>query len=722
MSEVMQTISRRSFLKLSSTAGAGLALGVHLSLSGCSENKEPSKVTPEGTEFSANAFVRIDPDNTVHLVMKHFEMGQGTFTGLATLIAEELDASWDQVVCESAPADGTRYNNLSWGPVQGTGGSSAMNNAFMQMRRAGAAARKMMVDAAAGHWGVPAEEIAVTNGVVSHTGSGNKATFGELTGLAALMPVPGDDSLTLKQPEDFKLIGTKLPRKDKGKTDGTAKFTQDVQLPGMLTAVVAHPPKFGATVKSVDGSQARSMAGVTDVVTISSGVAVVASDYWTAKSARDALKIDWDESNAFTQSSDEIMASYRAMADKNGEVGRSDGDAKKALKQAEEVIESSYEFPYLAHAAMEPMNCVAQVTDEGCELWNADQIPTLDQGGIAVMLGIQPDKVKINTLYAGGSFGRRANPKSDYVLEAVEIARSQKGTPVKMVWSREDDTRAGYFRPMYFHKIRGALDDKGMPLAWYQTVVGQPVLKGTPFHQGGIDQTSVEGASTLPYQMPNLQVELHTVTLPVTVQWWRSVGHTHTAYSTETFIDELAAKAGRDPVEYRSELLQNHPRHLGVLKLAAEKADWGKPLPKGWGRGIAVHESFKSFVAQVAEVSVDDSGNYRVERVVCAVDCGVAINPDVIAAQMEGGIGYGLSPVMVSEITLDKGQVAQSNFHDYQVLRFNQMPKVEVHIVPSTEPPTGVGEPGTPPIAPAVANALSAVTGKRYYKLPITKA
>ncbi|MGH8193733.1 MAG: xanthine dehydrogenase family protein molybdopterin-binding subunit, partial [Woeseiaceae bacterium] len=354
--------------------------------------------------------------------------------------------------------------------------------------------------------------------------------------------------------------------------------------------------------------------------------------------------------------------------------------------------------------------------------WNGDQMQTGDQAAVAAVLGIPMEQVRIKTLYAGGSFGRRANPKSDYVVETTHIAKAKKGTPVKLVWTREDDTHAGYFRPMYVHRLRAALDDKGNPVAWDHRIVGQSILAGSPFaseFENGVDPTSVEGASTLPYRIPNLRVDLHTVDLGVPVQWWRSVGSTHTAYSTETFIDELAKAADRDPVEFRSALLKEHPRHLGVLKLAAEKANWGSKLPEGWSRGIAVHESFNTYVAEVAEISMQDDGNFKVERVVCAVDCGVAVNPDVIRAQMEGGIGYGLSPVLMSEITLNEGRVEQSNFHDYQVLRINQMPAVEVHIVPSTAAPTGVGEPGTPPIAPAVANALFAATGKPLHALPI---
>jgi isoquinoline 1-oxidoreductase beta subunit len=721
--KLLESPSRREFLKVIGIAGAGLTIGVSLSPAGSAAETHKASGRRTNGAFVPNAFIRINPDNSVAVVIKHLEMGQGTYTGLATLVAEELDADWSQIVAESAPADASRYNNLLMGPTQGTGGSTAMANSFEQMRRAGAVARAMLVAAAAEEWDVPVSQITVRNGVVNHGSSGRRATFGELSALAAGRPVPDPASVTLKDPKNFRYIGKSLPRKDVGKIDGTAIFTQDVRMAGMLTAVVLHPPRFGAKVKTVADRQARDSAGVVDVLQIPGGVAVLATDFWSAKKGRDLLEVEWDESEAFRYSSPKLLEEYRALADKPGRAARDDGDASAALSGAAKVIEATYEFPYLAHATMEPMNCVVRVQDGSCEIWNGAQLHTVDQSLVASLLGIQPDQVTINTLYAGGSFGRRANPASDYVVEAAHIARAKKGTPVKLVWTREDDTRAGYFRPMYVHKIRGALDAEGNPLAWEQRVVGQSILAGTPFEEfaikDGIDASSVEGASTLPYKVPNLRVDLHTVDSGVPVQWWRSVGHTHTAYSTETFIDELAAAADQDPFEFRVALLEDHPRHLGVLKLAAEKANWGSPLPEGRARGIAVHESFSSFVAQVAEVSLQDDGGFRVERVVCAVDCGIAVNPDVIVAQMESGIGYGLSPLLMSEITLDDGKVVQSNFHDYQVLRIEQMPQIEVHIVPSAEPPTGVGEPGTPVIAPAVANALFAATGKPFHRLPL---
>ena len=711
--------SRRGFLKLAAGSGAGLMLA--LNMPGARASK-PGDALNDNGQFEANAFVKIGTDSRVHVVIKHLEMGQGTFTGLATLVAEELDADWSQIVAEGAPADAGRYKNLFWG-AQGTGGSSAIANSFEQMRIAGATARAMLVAAAAEKWGVPAGQITVSGGVVRHQGGNHSASFGELASGAARQPVPAFEQLTLKQPKDFTLIGRSLPRKDLGKTDGTAVFTQDFKLPGMLTALIAHPPRFGAKLKAVDDSAARRQSGVVDVVKVPTGVAVLARNYWSAKKGRDLLKLEWDESNAMTQGSAELMASFKAKAAKAGAVARNDGDSERALALADTVVEADFEFPYLAHAAMEPMNCVAKVDENGCELWNGEQVQTMDQMAVAQLLGIKPAQVKINMLFAGGSFGRRANPHSDYILEAVTIAWAKPGVPVKLVWSREDDTRAGYFRPMYFHRIRAGLDKAGNLVAWQQRIVGQSILKGTAFEpmlvKNGIDATSVEGASTLPYAIANLNVDLHTVEVPVPVQWWRSVGHTHTAFSTEVMFDRLAKAAGKDPVASRLALLKDHPRHQGVLKLAADKAGWGRKLPEGRALGVAVHESFNSFVAQVAEVSLQGDKGFKVEKVVCAVDCGVAVNPEIIRAQMEGGIGFGLSPTLMSEITLDGGRVVQSNFHDYQVLRINEMPEIEVHIVPSAKPPTGVGEPGTPPIAPAVANALFALTGQTFDRLPL---
>ena len=719
-------IGRRDFLKAGAALGAGLTLGVYLREVGAQDAKPAAQPDP-------SAFVRIGRDSSVTVIAKHLEMGQGTHTGLATLVAEELDASWAQIRIEGAPADNKRYNNLSWGPIQGTGGSSSIANSFTQMRQAGAAARAMLVSAAAARWNVPASSITVRDGVVSHA-SGKKAQFGELADAASALPVPA--AVALKDPKDFVYIGKRAPRKDaRAKSNGTAQFTQDVQLPDMLVAVVAHAPRFGATLKSVDSSATQKINGVRTVVELPAGVAVLATHFWAAKKGRDALKIEWDESTAFRQSSADILADYRKLAATPGTVARNDGDVAKALAGAARTLEASFEFPYLAHSAMEPLNCVVKLDADACEVWNGEQFQTVDQGAVAEVTGLKPEQVKINMLYAGGSFGRRANPASDYVREAAYIAKAlavtgKPGVPVKLVWTREDDTRGGYYRPLYLHTLKAGLDADGNVVAWQQRIVGQSILAGTPMAgmmKDGVDPTSVEGAATLPYAIPNVSVDLHSPKLGVPVQWWRSVGSTHTAFSTETFIDELALAAKKDPVAYRRALLVKQPRHLGVLELVADKAGWSKPLAAGKpgekrGRGVAVHESFDTYVAQVVEVTVKKDGSFTVDRVVCAVDCGIAVNPDTVRAQMEGGIGYGLSAALHGAITLKDGAVEQSNFHDYPPLRINEMPQIEVYIVPSTEKPTGVGEPGTPVIAPALANALAAATGKRLRSLPLTLA
>ncbi len=710
------SISRRVFFKKSATIGAGFTLA--MTLPGC----VAAGFTPDVAEgeLMANAFVRISPDNTVTIIIKHIEFGQGTFTGLATIAAEEMDADWAQIVSEAAPANRKLYANGSWG-TQGTGGSTAIANSYMQMREAGASARHMLVAAAAQQWSVPASQIIVSKGVVSHK-SGVSASFGELAEAASNQPVP--DKVNLKDPKDFILIGLdNLPRKDLGKTDGTAIFTQDIKLPGMLTAVVAHPPRFGAKVKSFSKKKATAVKGVVNVVEVPNGVAVIADTFWNAKKGRDALTIDWDYSEAMTESSVELMQRYRKVGDDEGLKANTHGDLDGAFKRAVKIIEADYEFPYLAHATMEPMNCVVQITDDGVEVWNGSQSPTGDQLGIAAALWTLPGNVKVNTLFAGGSFGRRSNKNSDYVVETAHIAKQNgQPVPIKLVWTREDDTNAGYFRPMYFHKLRAGLDSQGKIIAWQHKIVGQSVMSDSvyaAFITNGIDNTSVEGATSLPYTIPNFEVQLKTVESQVPVLWWRSVGSTHTAYSTEAFMDELAAAAGQDPLVFRRAHLGDDPRYKAVLDLAAEKSDWGSALPANRSRGVAVHKSFGSYVAQVAELVVDGQGQYKVDKVVCAVDCGVAINPDIIRAQMEGGIGYGLSPALMSEITIDNGAVVESNFDAQKVVRMRDMPTVDVHIIASAEPPTGVGEPATPVIAPAVANALFSLSGKVRHKLPL---
>lgn len=708
--------TRRDVLK----GGAVLTVALWLPAGGA--RAADANAAQAGT-FVPNAFVRIAEDSTVTVLSKHVEMGQGAYTGLATIVAEELDADWNQIRVEGAPADAKLYNNLAFGPFQGTGGSTAIANSYDQLKNAGATARAMLVTAAANRWSVPANEITIAAGVVQHK-SGKSARFGELVADAAKLPVPGE--VKPKDPSAYNRIGKSAPRVDsKAKSTGKAIFTQDIRLPGMLTAVVAHPPRFGGKVKSFDASRAKAIKGVKSVVAFETparaGVAVVATDFWAAKQGRDALTIEWDESNAFKKSSDEMLKEYRELAQRPGDIAKQEGDVAKAFATAARTFEATYEFPYLAHAAMEPMNCVVQLGEGSCEVWNGEQFQTADQANIAKLLGIAPKDVKINQLYAGGSFGRRANPASDYLVETAAIAKAM-GTsdPVKLVWTREDDMQAGYYRPMYVHWLKAGVDAQGKIIAWQHRIVGQSIMRGTFFdNKGKIDDTSVEGARNLPYQIPNLQVELHTTEPNVPVLWWRSVGSTHTAFSTECFLDDIARETRQDPYALRRALLEKHPRHRAVLDLVAEKSGWKKKRAADEIYGIALHESFNSVVGQVAKLKKTPNGP-KLVSVVCAVDCGIVVNPNIVAMQMESGIGYGLSAALTGAVTLQEGRVEQGNFDDYPVLRINEMPTVETHIVPSRNKPTGVGEPGTPVIAPALANALAQLDGKPTRSLPLS--
>ena len=717
---LLPEVNRRDLLK-----GVGLTLAVLGSgtlLTACASGSKAG-----AAPLAAGQYLRVGADGTVTVISPNTELGQGAYTGLATLVAEELDADWNQIVIEAAPADVKLFGNPAFGgALQGTGGSTTVAAFWEPMRKAGATARAMLVAAAADEWKVQPGEITVKAGVVSHAGKNKSAKFADLVAAASKQAVPA--TVTLKDPKNFTLIGQPAKRVDAhAKSTGTAIFTQDMKLPDMLVTMIVYPPRFGGKVKSFDATAAKAMPGVVDVVQFKTplreGVAVLAKDTWTAKKARDAVKVEWDETGAFVMGSDAIFAQYKALAQKPGLEAKKQGDAAKALGTAARRVEATYEFPFLAHAAMEPMNCVVQLKDGGCEIWNGEQMHTPDQGTISKFLGVTPDKVKINMLYAGGSFGRRGNSFADYLLDTVAVAQAgANGKPVKLVWMREDDMRAGFYRPIYLHSLRAGVDKAGRITSWQQRIVGQSILAGSPLDNGApVDFTSVEGAANLPYAIPNLQVELHTTKLGVPIQWWRSVGSTHTAYAIECFLDEIAHATRQDPVELRRGLLAEHPRHLAVLNAAAEKSGWGTPLPAGTARGIAIHESFGTVVAEVVEVSKRDNG-FRVERVVCVVDCGIAVNPNVIEMQMESAIVYGLSAAATGAITLEDGRVKQSNFHDYTVLRMNQMPKIEVHILPSTNNPTGVGEPGTPPIGPAVANALTVLTGKTYRQLPLSGA
>ena len=715
--------TRRAFLKGAGTVTA-MALTIGFEWAGPTRRAAAIAAPSAGALFTPNAFLRIGADNSVTVIAKHVEMGQGAYTGIATVVAEELDADWSRVRVESAPADAKRYANLAFGTIQGTGGSSAMANSWMQLREAGGKARAMLLTAAATEWHVPVEELTVEKSIVYHSGSKRQARFGSLVGRAAALAVP--ETVKLKDAKDFKLIGHQVPRVDvAAKVDGSAQFTLDVMLPGMLVALLKRPPQFGATVKSFDATAAHAIPGVVKVVQVPRGVAVVAKSFWAAKQGRDALAVEWDDTNAEKRSSAALMDEYRRLADQPALSARTEGDSAQAIRNAAHKVSASYEFPYLAHAPMEPLDAVVKLTANSCEIWAGDQFQTVDQANAAETAGLDPQQVSIHTLYAGGSFGRRANPGSDYIVEAVSIAKAYgaDGTPIKLQWTREDDILGGLYRPMYFHKLEAGLNAKRELTGWRHVIVGQSIMADSflaAMIKDGIDPSSVEGAASIAYAIPNITVELSTTRTGVPVLWWRVVGSSHTIFAVEAFIDEVAHAAGEDGFTFRRKLLEHEPRMKAVLELAAEKAGWSSaPMAKGKGRGIAVAEAFKTYVAQVAEVSVDEAGHVKVDRVVCAVDCGTPINPDIIAAQMEGGIGFGLGAVLYGTITLKDGRIEQDNFDSYRVLRMNEMPKVEVHIVPSTQAPTGVGEPGVAPVGPAVANAIFAATGKRIHVLPI---
>jgi isoquinoline 1-oxidoreductase subunit beta len=708
-------VGRRDFIRTGAAIGGGLLVSLYAPplLDGTG-----GAVAAEGKDFAVNAFVRIGTDESVTVIAAHSEMGQGVYTSLPMLLNEELQADWSKIRVEAAPVD-KAYNHPVFG-MQMTGGSTTSPAEWERYRKMGATARMMLVEAAASKWGVEASSCKVEKGVVIHTATNKRATYGSLADAAAKLTPPAN--VPLKNPKDFTLVGKPTRRLDTpSKTNGTAQFGLDVIVPGMLTAVVARPPVFGGKVAKVDAREALKVPGVKAVEQVPSGVAVIAEHFWPAKLGREKLKIDWDLGPNAGLSTEKMLRDFSEMSSKPGAIAKKSGDPDAALKAAAKTITAEYDVPYLAHAMMEPLNCVVDLRADSCEIWTGTQFETVDRASAAQVAGLPPEKVQIHTTLLGGGFGRRANPNSDFVVEAVHVAKAAKA-PVKVVWTREDDVRGGWYRPMWHDRFVAGLDSNGDPIAWTHTIVGQSIMQGTLFEaftiKDGIDSTSVEGAADVLYGFPNLQVDLHTPKIGVPVQWWRSVGHSHTGFSVEAFFDEVAHAGGKDPYELRKKLLANQPRMRAVLELAAQKANWGSKLPPGVGRGIATHFSFDSYVAQVVEASVE-KGAVKVHRVVCAVDCGLVINPDTVRAQMEGGIIFGLTAALKTEITLKDGRVEQSNFHDYQMLRMFESPEIEVHIVPSTENPTGVGEPGVPPVAPALANAIFAVTGKRVRRLPI---
>ena len=716
----MMEISRRNFLKNTALIGGGLV--VAFVIPGANRFTQAESATD--TPFAPNAFLRIASDDSVTVLLAHSEMGQGVWTGLSMLIAEELDADWSKIRVEHAPA-APAYGLPAFGGMQMTGGSTSTWMEFDRYRQAGATARVMLIEAAAKRFGMAPSDIRTEQGEV--IAGEHRVRYGELANEAGQLPLPDPASIKLKEAKDWKVIGKPTKRLDTPeKITGRARFGMDVQFDGLLTAMVARSPVFGGTVKSFDDTAAMAVPGVRKVVQVPTGVAVVAEHFWAAKRGRDALEVDWDPGPHAELDSEELLKAFRKLAATQGTSATQAGDAVGTLAKAAKTIIAEYSVPYLAHAPMEPLNCTVKLTADKCEIWTGTQFQTLDQQLAAKITGLKPEQVEIHTTFLGGGFGRRANPTSDFVSEAVQVAKAAQA-PVKTVWAREDDVRGGYYRPAYLHQARIGLDASGMPLAWKHVLVGQSILAGTPFEatlvKDGIDHTSVEGVADSPYikGLANHQVDLHSPNTGIPVLWMRSVGHSHTAFVMESLIDELATAADKDPVEYRRILLKDHPRHLGALNLAVEKAGWGTPLPEGHALGVAVHESFGSYIAQVAEVSQDNLA-IRVHRVVCAVDCGIAVNPAGIAAQMESGIAFGLSSTLHSKLTIKDGRVMQSNYHDYQVLRLNEMPSVEVHIVPSTDKPGGIGETGVPPIAPAVANAVFALTGQRLRELPLQLA
>ena len=712
--------SRREFM---ARAGGGLVIGMML----------PTLVRgqPAGPDLRAlpaqpNAFLKVGSDDTVTVIVKHIEFGQGPFTGLATLAAEELDADWSQMRAEAAPANQKLYANLNMG-VQGTGGSSAMANSYYQMRKAGASARAMLVSAAAREWGVPEAEVTVAKGVIAHRRTGKQARFGAFAEAAARLPPPPQPKL--KDPADFVLIGKTLPKLDtEAKSNGQAVFTCDLTRPGMTHSAILHPPTFGATVGAVDSRAALAIPGVLGVRQVPQGVAVYARSTYAAQKALKALKVTWSEAKAEQRSSEAMFTTYAAAARTPGLQAESRGQGSGGLAGAARIFEAEYRFPYLAHATMEPNDAVVEIGPDKADIWMGSQIQTVDQQAVAGVLGLKPEQVSVHTMFAGGSFGRRATPKSEFAAEAAAVAKAWGKGPVKHLWSRENDIRGGFYRPMSVHRLRGGLDAAGKVVAWDQVIAIQSFIKGSPFEpmimQGGVDSTAVEGAKGMPYDIPNLRVGQHLMAGGVPTLWWRSVGHTHTGYSVETFLDRLLEWGGQDAVQGRLAMFSPEKARLkAVLKKAAEMADWSGPTGRdGRMRGVAAVESFGSFVAQVAEVSRGADGLPKVHKIWCAVDCGVAVNPDVIRAQMEGGVGYALSAALYSEITLGQGgRVNEGNFDTYRSLRIAEMPQVEVEIIRSGADPTGVGEPGVPPLAPAVGNAWRALTGKPVRVLPFAR-
>jgi len=706
-------LTRRALLKGSAVLGAGLVIGFRLPLDAAAQ---PAQTTPG--VFAPNQWLRIDRDGIVTITNSVPEMGQGAMTATPMIIADELDADWSKIRTEQAPANPKLYAN----PVTGNqsyGGSRGVRDHLEMWRKAGAAARQMLKQAAAQEWNVPESEVETEPGVVIHRPSGRRLMYGQLVDKASQLPVPQNP--TLKTKDQFRYIGKEgIARLDiPVKTDGRAIYGIDVKVPGMLIASIERCPVFGGTVQSLDATAAKAVPGIKHVVQVSNGVAVVASSFWSALQGRRALKITWDEGAMAALTSAQISKQYETMSKQPGQVARNEGNAEQALGAGGKVVEAVYQVPFLEHACMEPMNATAHVMPNGVTLWVPTQNPGGHQALAAKIAGVPVERVEVVTTLLGGGFGRRGEP--DFVTDAVETSKAV-GAPVKVIWTREDDIQHGFYRPATYNVFRAALDANGQPVAWWNRIVGPGILiqKGRA-PKGTIDPAAVEGARNHPYDIPNIRVEWVEKDFGVPIGFWRSVGSSQNAFITESFVDELAHAAGKDPYEYRRALLGKAPRHLAVLDAAAKGSGWGTPLPAGRARGIAVAFSYGSYAAHVAEVSVAPDGGVRVHRFVCAIDCGIAVNPDQVRSQMEGGAIYALTAALYGKITLDKGRVQQSNFHDYPMLRIGEAPAVETIIVDSGQAPGGLGEPGVPPVAPAVTNAIFVLTGKRIRTLPIDK-
>jgi len=706
---------RRGFLKLGAALGGGLALTVAL----------PAVLRPTGaaagasTGFAPNAFIRINRQGMVTLVMPMVEMGQGTYTALPMLLAEELEVGLNQVRLEHAPANDALYANAIL-HVQTTGLSSSVRAFWTPLRQAGAVGRSVLIAAAAKQWGVDPVTCQARNGMVLDQTSSRRLGYGELVDAAAALPVPAPGSVALKDAKDFTLVGTPAKRLDTpDKINGRAEYGIDVRLPGMGIAAIAISPVFGGKPRSVDDAAARAVNGVRQVVRIDNAVAVVADHMGAANKGLAAASIQWDDGPNSTLSSADIIRQLEEESKQPGAVARNDGDVDRALAGAAQRIDAIYQIPFLAHAAMEPMNCTAHVRSNECDVWVGTQAPTLTQAVVAEITGLPKDAVRIHNQLLGGGFGRRL--EADGTALAVRIAQQIAG-PVKVVWSREEDIQHDMYRPYYYDRLSAGLDGNGMPIAWTHRIAGSSVMARyiPPLFRNGLDPDAVEGAAEPPYALPNIHVDYVRVEPPgVPTAFWRGVGPTHNIFVVESFLDELAVATKRDPVAYRRALLGHNPRALGVLNLAAEKSGWGQPLPAGWGRGVSVQFAFGSYFSQVAEAEVAADGTVRVHRIVCAVDCGLAVNPDTIAAQVEGGSIFGLTAVLHGAITLKDGRVEQTNFDTYLPMRIDEVPVIETHLVRSVEVPGGIGEAPTAAVGPAVTNAIFAATGKRIRTLPV---